>query len=281
MGWNPFKSIATAVEKAGDKVESTVKSTVRTVSHATTTTVHSLGHTGQSAETAVSNTFNDAVKESEKEFDDAKQEIQSVVDSSADAILQSLAVKKVEEYASLIEAVLKAWPKVASNFASEVKVLRDAALRGSVTPDVIAAMKKIATSAYLRETLAEAANKSIASFAVEFGGNVADVASVDGAVGFAIGLPNITIVKGYGSVGLSLGAAAGASADLALGLNTSSPEDSGGPFIAFIVEGDLDVGGGIAVSFNLPDLSFGGFTIPVSAGEEINLSVGGGYTFIF
>ena len=71
------------------------------------------------------------------------------------------------------------------------------------------------------------------------------------------------------------------SADLALGLSTSSPENSGGPFIAFTMEGDLGIGGGVVVSFGLPDFEFGGFTIPVSAGEEFNLSVGGGYTFVF
>jgi len=45
-------------------------------------------------------------------------------------------------------------------------------------------MKQIARSPGLRETLSKAADKSIVSFAVEFGGNVAALASVDGAFGF-------------------------------------------------------------------------------------------------
>ncbi len=274
MGLNPFKSIGHVFEKAGEKVASTVKSTATTVSQTTSAAAQSAGH-------FVSNTFSDAVKDAGQEFDNAKNEIQSVVNAGQEAILKSLAGKKIQEYAGIIESLVQAWPRVVSSLGSEVDVLRNAASQKSMNLQVAEAMKHIATSPELRETLSEAANKSIASFAVEFGGNVADVLSVDGAIGFAAGLPNITNVKGYGSVGLSLGASAGASGDLALGLNTSSPEDSGGPFIAFILEGDLDIGGGIVVSFNLPDLSFGGFTIPVSAGEEVNLSVGGGYTFIF
>jgi hypothetical protein len=52
-----------------------------------------------------------------------------------------------------------------------------------MNPEVAAAMKQIARSPGLRETLSKAANKSSVSLAVEFGGNVAAVASVDGALG--------------------------------------------------------------------------------------------------
>jgi hypothetical protein len=53
-----------------------------------------------------------------------------------------------------------------------------------MNPEVAAAMKQIARSPGLRETLSKAADKSIVSFAVEFEGNVAALASVDGAFGF-------------------------------------------------------------------------------------------------
>ena len=94
-------------------------------------------------------------------------------------------------------------------------------------------MKKIATSPELRETLGKAADKSIVSFTVEFGGNIAAVASVDGSLGFVTKLQNFINVKRYGLVGLSLGASAGGCGDVALGLYTSSPQDYGGPIIAF------------------------------------------------
>ncbi|HSO61095.1 MAG TPA: hypothetical protein VLR50_08695 [Desulfobacterales bacterium] len=53
--------------------------------------------------------------------------------------------------------------------------------------------KQIATSPELRETLSKAADKSIVSLAVEFRGNVAAVASVDGALGFVSELQNFTL----------------------------------------------------------------------------------------
>ena len=66
-------------------------------------------------------------------------------------------------------------------------------------------MKQIANSPELRETLNKAADKSLKSLAVEFGGNVAAVESVNGALGFVAELERITNVRRYGSVGLSLG----------------------------------------------------------------------------
>jgi len=142
-------------------------------------------------------------------------------------------------------------------------------------------MKQIAMSPELREPLSQAAGKSIKSFALEFGGNVAAVTNVNGALGFVVELQRITNVRRYGSVGLSLGASVGAAGNVALGLYTPSPEDYGGPFIASTLQGAFEIGGGIVVSFDLPDLSFSGFAIPVSVGEEVNISIGGGYTFIF
>jgi hypothetical protein len=82
-------------------------------------------------------------------------------------------------------------------------------------------------------------------------------------------------------VGFSLGASAGGAGDVALGLYTASPQNYGGPFAAVALEGAAGMGGGIVVSFDLSNLSFGGFAIPVSAGEKVNVSVGGGCTFMF
>ena len=59
--------------------------------------------------------------------------------------------------------------------------------------EAAAAIKQIAMSPGLRETLSKAANKSIVSLAVEFGGNVAAVASVDGALGSVSELQNFTL----------------------------------------------------------------------------------------
>jgi hypothetical protein len=82
-------------------------------------------------------------------------------------------------------------------------------------------------------------------------------------------------------VGLSIEASAGASGNLALGLYNAPSQSYGGPFIASTLQGAFDIGGGIVVSFDLPGLSFGGVAIPVSVGEEVIVSVGGGYTLMF
>jgi hypothetical protein len=71
-----------------------------------------------------------------------------------------------------------------------------------MNPEVAAAMKKIATSPELRETLGKATDKSIVSFVVEFGGNIAAVASVDKVLGFVTKLQNFTNVNRYGRWGL-------------------------------------------------------------------------------
>ncbi len=274
MAFDPFKSIYHAVKKAGETVASTVTSGATTMLHMGSSVAQSGGH-------FVSNTFHYAVKAAEKEFDIAKNEIHSVVNSGQEAVLKSLAAKKIQEYADIIKSLGKAWPQVLSHLGNEVDLLRNEASQKGVSLKAVEAMKQIATSPELREPLSQAMGKSIKSFAVEFGGNVAAVESVNGALGFVAELQRIANVRRYGSVGLSLGASVGAAGNVALGLYTSSPENYGGPFIASTLQGAFGIGGGIVVSFDLPDLSFGGFAIPVSVGEEVNISVGGGYTFIF
>jgi hypothetical protein len=274
MAFDPFKSISRTVKKAGETVASTITSAATTMLHVGSGVAQSGGH-------FVSDTLHYAVKDAEKEFDTARNEIQSVVNSGQEAVIKSLAARKIQEYADIIKSLIKAWPQVLSRLGSEVDLLRNEASQKGVSPKVVKAMKQIAMSPELREPLSQAAGKSIKSFAVEFGGNVAAVESVNGALGFVAELQRIANVRRYGSVGLSLGASVGAAGNLALGLYTSSPEDYGGPFIASTLQGAFEIGGGIVVSFDLPDLSFGGFAIPVSVGEEVNISVGGGYTFIF
>jgi hypothetical protein len=133
-------------------------------------------------------------------------------------------------------------------------------------------MKRIAASPELSKILDKAAARSIVSFAVEFGGNVAAVASVDGALGFVTEIRKVTNVKRYG-------ASAGSSGDVMLRLYTSSPQNYAGPFVTVTVESVAGVRGGIVVSFDVPDLSFGGFAVPVSVGDKVNVSVGC-YTFL-
>ncbi|HET6513892.1 MAG TPA: hypothetical protein VFG09_01940 [Thermodesulfovibrionales bacterium] len=273
MAFDPFRSVSDAVKKAGKTVASSVTGAATTMLHVGSGVAQSGGH-------FVSDVFHYAVKDAEKELDAAGQEIQSVISSGQEIALKSLAARKIQGYAGIIKSLVKAWPQVLSILGSDVDVLRHEASQRGMSPKVVKAMRRIAASPELREPLSDAAGKSIRSFAVEFGGNVAAVESVNGALGFVAELQKIANVRRYGSVGLSFGASVGASGNLALGLYTSSPEDYRGPFIAVTLQGVIEIGGGVAVSFDLPDLRFGGFAIPVSVGEEFNISVGGGYTFM-
>ena len=62
-------------------------------------------------------------------------------------------------------------------------------------------------------------------------------------------------------------------------MSTSKPDDQAGPFAAVVLQVDAALGGGIAVSFNLPDMSFGGVSVAIEAGEEVELSGSAGYTW--
>ena len=273
MALNSFKAIGHAMEKMGVIVTSTVTG-------AGATLLQTASGATQAGGNFVSRTFHLAVKEAEEEFNAVKYQIQRVSDSEEEAILTLLAGKKVQEYADIVQSLVVAWPRVLLSLGTEVEVLRHVASQKSMEPQAATAMKRIATAPEFSEVLSKAAEKSIVSFAVEFGDSVAAVASVDGALGFVTELRNIANVKRYGSVGLSLGASAGGSGDVALGLYTTTPQNCAGPFVAVTLEGAVGIGSGIVVSFGFPDLSFGGFAIPVSVGEKVCISMGGGYTFM-
>ncbi len=273
MDSNPFEDISHAVKKAGEAVASGVTGAGAILQHTASGAAQSGSH-------FVSRALHSPVKDAEGEFKAAKDQIQRVVDSDEEAILKSLAGKQVREYADIIRSLVKAWPQVALRLGGEVEVLRHAVSQKRMDPKAAAAMKRIATSPELGKALGKAADRSIVSFAVEFGSSVAAVANVDGALGFVTEIRNFTNVKRYGSVGLSLGASAGGSGDVALGLYPSSPQNYAGPFATVTLEGAVGIGGGVVVSFDVPDLSFGGFAIPVSVGDKVNVSVGGGYTFM-
>ena len=176
MAIDPLKGISHAVKKAGEAVASTVTSATKTMLHMGSGVAQFSGH-------FVSNTFHYAVKDAEKEFHTAKKEIQSIVNSGQEGVIKSLAARKVQEYADIIESLLRAWPQVINRLGSEVDLLRHEASQKGVSPKVRKAMKQIANSPELRETLNKAADKSLKSLAVEFGGNVAAVESVKGRSG--------------------------------------------------------------------------------------------------
>ena len=70
-----------------------------------------------------------------------------------------------------------------------------------------------------------------------------------------------------------------ATPDLMVGVSVQKPDHQPGPSAAVIVQVDGVLGGGIAVSFNLPDMSFSGITVAIEVGEEFQLSGSAGYTW--
>ena len=134
----------------------------------------------------------------------------------------------------------------------------------------------------MHHTLATAAAvDSFMSFGLEFGGAIEAIGGVDGSIGVMIGIPNTQQAGISLTVGLSAGGEAGGDVDVALSLNKGAPAETGGPFFAPMIEGDEDIGAGGAISFNLPDFSFGGISVNGSVGAEIKLADGLGYTHIF
>jgi hypothetical protein len=113
------------------------------------------------------------------------------------------------------------------------------------------------------------------------GGEFSVIISLEGTVG---GLLPTTSGPPYAyeSVGVSLGASEGVEAVQGLLVSTAKPSKSGGTSVYASLGGDL--GAGVAVQvFTSPHLrgkKTWGMVILVSEGEEIDLSVGAGYSWV-
>lgn len=113
----------------------------------------------------------------------------------------------------------------------------------------------------------------------EVSGQADLIVGADGSVGYAVAVPDFLVAKPYASVGITLGAEEGGEAGIVVGMSPQKPDDQSGPFVGISVEVDAALGGGLAVSFNLPDLSFGGVSVDIKAGEEVQVAGSGGYTW--
>lgn len=262
---NEFQKIETTI---GGVVVSGAKDVEKGVDTAATT----IGHGGSEAFTA-------AVNSGKEAFDAAKSEVEKAVSAGEAAILGPAAEHRVKALASEINTIKSTWDMVSSTLSKEIDVIRQAALSKQVTSESEAAFKTV--SEKLAPAIATFFSKDYVSFGIEFGASAAFGIAGEAAVGLLAGLPNITDVKGYGSVGVTAGVEEGAEADIALVFNLSAPEDSGGPSANVVVSLEVEVGGTVVVSYNLPDFSFGGISIGLGGGEEVGVSVGAGYSYIF
>ena len=314
MGW--FKSVATTISHAGSTIESGVKSGVTTVVDGATsvgntvvsgvtsevnaagqaietvgTTVGNVTVAGTSEvvtgvtsaantlESGASQEFGAAVKAGEAAFDKVKHELEIALAEGEVKILGPAAEHIVKDLRDAINGARSAWSSANSMLSTDVAILKGAAISKQITPPAEEAFSRIAK--HMGAALGPFFSKSYVSFGVEFGVSAVLGVGVEAALGVIAGLPNITDIHGYGAVGVSVGAEAGAEADVALVFNTSGPLDSGGPSLNVIVSLEAEVGGTVVVSFNLPDFSLGGISIGLGAGDEAGISIGGGYTYVF
>jgi hypothetical protein len=254
----------------GPEVVASADSVDRGVSSA----VDVIGQTGSQA-------FDSAVNAGEEAFDDVKTALESALEAGEAALLSAAGKAKVEELQPIIDQLVDVWPGVRSDMSEALGVLRAAAMGKSVTDEAERALESLAKNDDLSKVLGQFFAKSFISFGFEFGASATFGVGVEAALGVVAGLPNVTDIKGYGTVGGSVGASAGAEVDESLVLNFSAPEDSGGPFVDIIFSLEAEVGGTIVVSFNLPDFSLGGISIGLGEGEEVSVAVGGGYTYVF
>lgn len=293
------------LESTGKSVEHDVTQATGAVTHTFSAGVDAAGHAFQNVATTVgkvavtgasqvesgvttaadtiargaSQEFDAAVRSGQHEFDNLRKTLEKALADGETKIVASAAERLIKDMSGDIAAVGKAWKKVSKNLSSDIDVIKSAALSKNITSRVEKSLDEIGKS--MSSALGAFFSKSYVSFGIEFGASAALGVAGEVALGVIAGLPNITDVRGYGSVGVSLGAEAGAEGDIAIVFNLSSPADSGGASLNVVVSLEVDIGGTIVVSFNLPDFSLGGISIGLGAGEEAGITVGGGYTFIF
>lgn len=289
-------TVADDVTTAANTVADGVTTAANTVAGGVTTAVTAVGNVTVEGADAVaegvttaadtlakggSEAFEDAVNAGETAFDDVRHSLEKAMEAGELAIIGPAGKKTIEELKGLINEVKSAWDTVSSELSSEVEIIRSVASGKQISDRAKSAMSTICKHPEMGSALGGFFAKSYASFGIEFGGSVAAGVGGEAALGIVAGLPDLADIRGYGSVGLSVGAEAGAEGDVALVFNLSSPEDSGGAYVSLIFSLEVDVGGTVVVSFNLPDFSLGGISIGLGAGEEAGIAVGGGYTFIF
>lgn len=223
--------------------------------------------------------FRAAVNAADQEFDSIKATLEEALKRGEAEVAKAIAKTKVQALAEDMNSLVAEMNRLENDLAHDISALKAAALHRVVTPQARLALLSVANA--LQNVIAPFHTQSFASFGIDFGASAALGIEGDVSIGLLAGFPNITDVRGYGAVGVSVGAAEGIEGDVSLVFTTSAPAESGGPGLDIIISGDFGVGGTVVVSFNLPDLSFGGISIGLAAGEEVDISVGAGYTFVF
>ncbi len=198
--------------------------------------------------------------------------LSAVANAAIYPTLHSQAREKAQLYGGLIAAFVDA----ADNFTGLGSVLT--AHNPGAAQQAIA--DAIDQSPGVSDEMSKLDRADLVSLCFEVGGQADLVVGADCAVGYAVGAPNILDAAPYATVGLTAGVEEGGDAGMVVGISAQGPEDQAGPFFAVVIQVDAALGGGIAVSFNLPDFSFGGVSAAIEAGEEVQVAASGGYTWV-
>ena len=293
------------VEGAGTTVARGVESGSRAVVHTFSAGVDAAGHAFQKVETAAkdiavtgaheiesglkteanrlersaSGAFDAAVNSGRKAFNNVKHDIEKAIADGEAKIIGPAAERIVNDLIDDIKTVKDAWAEISDELSGDIETVKRAALARHITSQAEESFEKI--SKELGPALSKFFSKSYASFGIQFGASAAYGVAGEVGLGVIAGLPNITNVRGYGSVGVTVGVEAGAEADISLVFNLSAPENTGGASLNVVISVEAEVGGTVVVSFSIPHFRLSGISIGLGGGEEAGVSVGGGYRFLF
>ena len=201
--------------------------------------------------------------------------LEQAINAGAYAAMEGTAKGHVKTYQGLINAFVNN----ATAFSGLTGIIKSSASSNDSAAAQKAIKAALGNAPAVMQEVEKLASSSLFSLTFEVGGQADLIAGVDGAVGFAVGVPDIIDAKGYASAGITLGAEEGGDLGIVVGMSVQKPDDQSGPFAAVIVQVDGVLGGGIAVSFNLPDMSFGGVSVAIEAGEELQVAGSAGYTW--
>lgn len=146
----------------------------------------------------------------------------------------------------------------------------------------------------MQRTSDEAREKNLFSFSYGFGGGAAYGAGAEGCFGYVFDTPSVKQFMGFYGVGGVAGYSFGGSLSFQVGVWTSAPSGLAGPYLAVGVEVGDTAGGGAQVIFSMPTtekawkdvvlsgkLPFSGIVVSGGVGQDLGVSVSGGYTWVY
>lgn len=223
--------------------------------------------------------FRDAVNASKEAYEKVKTDIENALHEAELKILEAIAKAAIGRMEHDIKALLSKFRSLEHDLKDELDAIRKSAEARVVTQGAKAALVKI--TAAMASEIAPFEGHGMYAFGIDFGASADLVAEADVSLGILEGIPDFHDVRGYGSVGVSVGAGEGLQADASLVFSAHSPQDSGGPAVRIILSADFEAGGTVIVSFDLPKLSVSSISIGLAAGEEFDVSAGAGFTYVF